>query len=85
MLVLTRKTGEKITILDNIEVSVLEIKGDCVRIGVKAPSVIPVYRTELLESVRSQNIKAAGVAPESAAVLNSTVVKLRSAAAPVVK
>ena len=78
MLVLTRKAGERITILDNIEISVLEVKGDVVKIGVKAPSVVPVYRTELLESVRSQNLKAAGIEPETLADLNSAVITLRS-------
>jgi carbon storage regulator len=63
MLVLSRKVGQKITILDNIELTVLEIKGDVVRLGIKAPSVIPVYRTELLDAVREQNIKAAASAP----------------------
>ena len=63
MLVLSRKIGQKIMILDNIEISVLEIKGDCVRLGIKAPSVIPVYRSELLEAVREQNIKAAASGP----------------------
>jgi carbon storage regulator len=63
MLVLSRKAGQKITILDNIEISVLEIKGDTIRLGIKAPSVIPVYRSELLDAVREQNIKAAASAP----------------------
>ncbi len=63
MLVLTRKKGQKITILDNIEISVLEIKGDSIRLGIKAPSIIPVYRSELLEDVRAQNIMAAANAP----------------------
>ena len=71
MLVLSRKAGQKITILDNIEISVLEIKGDCVRLGIKAPSVIPIYRSELLEAVRAQNLKAAAAAP--ADVLELTV------------
>lgn len=78
MLVLTRKAGERITILDNIEISVLEIKDGCVKIGVKAPSVVPVYRTELLESVRSQNMKAAGIEAGSLDDLKSAVTSLRS-------
>lgn len=73
MLVLTRKPGEKITILDNIEVSILEIKGDSVRVGIKAPSIIPIYRTELLESVRTQNIKAAVNAPASLSELEEVL------------
>lgn len=72
MLVLTRKAGEKITILDNIEISVLAVKGDVVRLGIKAPSIIPIYRSELLEDVRAQNIMAAASAP--ADLLEVTVV-----------
>ncbi len=71
MLVLSRKPGQTITILGNIEVSVLEVRGGQVRLGVKAPSVIPVQRTELLEMVRSQNRKAAGLAPVDIAALKS--------------
>jgi len=62
MLVLTRKAGQSITILDNIEVTILEVHGDSVRIGIKAPSVVPVHRSELLESVRAQNLRAAAAA-----------------------
>ena len=80
MLVLTRKAGQKITILDNIEISVLEIKGDNVRLGIKAPSVIPIYRSELLEAVRTQNIKAAASAPADLLELTAAASGVRSAA-----
>lgn len=64
MLVLTRKAGQSITILDNIEVTILEVRGDSVRIGIKAPSVIPVHRSEIVDSVRAQNQRAAAAAAE---------------------
>ena len=64
MLVLTRKAGQSITILDNIEVTILEVRGDSVRIGIKAPSVIPVHRSEIVDSVRAQNLRAAAAAAE---------------------
>lgn len=58
MLVLTRKAEESITIGNNITVSILEIKGNQVRLGVKAPKDIPVNRTEIYASILSENIKA---------------------------
>jgi len=49
MLVLTRKTGEQIKIGDNIVVTILEVNGNQVRVGIDAPREVPVVRTELLE------------------------------------
>ena len=48
MLILTRKLNESITIGDNIEISVVEIKGDQVKIGINAPREIKVYRKDSL-------------------------------------
>ena len=48
MLVLSRKVGETIVIGENIEVTVVEIQGNKVRLGIKAPRTIPVARSELL-------------------------------------
>ena len=47
MLALSRKKGEAIVINNNIEVTVLEVKGDQVKIGISAPRGVPVYRKEL--------------------------------------
>lgn len=47
MLVLSRKEGEKIRIEDNVVVTVLDIRGDRVRIGIEAPEEIPIYRQEV--------------------------------------
>lgn len=58
MLVLTRKIDESINIGINITVSVLEIKGSQVKIGIKAPKNIPVHRTEVYESIMMENIRA---------------------------
>ena len=51
MLILTRRTGETICIGDDIEVTVLGIKGNQVRIGVKAPSAVEVHRQEIYERI----------------------------------
>ncbi len=59
MLVLARKVGQSIIISDNIELLVIEVRGDQVRLGIQAPREIPVYRKELLEQIRSENVDAA--------------------------
>ncbi|MCX8052610.1 MAG: carbon storage regulator CsrA [Armatimonadetes bacterium] len=59
MLVLARKVGQSIIINDNIELMVIEVRGDQVRLGIEAPKSIPVHRKELLEQIRAQNLKAA--------------------------
>jgi carbon storage regulator len=61
MLVLARKVGQSIVISDNIELLVIEVRGDQVRLGIQAPKSIPVHRKELLEQIRAQNLQAASV------------------------
>ncbi|MUT65016.1 carbon storage regulator CsrA [Paenibacillus sp. NEAU-GSW1] len=58
MLVLTRKKGESLLIGGDIEISVLEIAGDSVRIGIKAPGDIGILRKELYVSVENMNRNA---------------------------
>lgn len=55
MLVLSRKPGEAIVINDNIEILVVEIRGDQTRLGIECPKTIPVHRKELLEQIRAKN------------------------------
>ena len=71
MLVLSRKPGETIRIGEDIEVSVMEVKGDTVRIGITAPRSIPIFRQELLAEVARTNIESVRAAPETMAVLNT--------------
>lgn len=59
MLVLARKVGQSIVISDNIEILVIEVRGDQVRLGIEAPRSIPVHRKELLEQIRAENLEAA--------------------------
>ena len=54
MLVLTRRSNQSIMIGDNIEVSVLSVMGDKVRLGIDAPASIPVFRTEIYLEIQSQ-------------------------------
>ena len=58
MLVLTRKIGEKILIGDNIEVTILDIRGDGIRIGIDAPRGITIQRDEVLRAVEAANQEA---------------------------
>ena len=59
MLVLTRKVDESITIGSDITVSVLEIRGNQVRVGIEAPRHTPVHRTEVYRMIIEENIRAA--------------------------
>ena len=52
MLILTRRVGETVVIGDDVTVTVLGIKGNQVRIGVKAPKDVPVHREEIFERIR---------------------------------
>ncbi|WP_438316050.1 carbon storage regulator CsrA [Sporosarcina sp. FA9] len=58
MLVLSRKPGETIQISDNIEIRILEVKGDTVRIGIEAPKSVDILRGELVQSISDSNTEA---------------------------
>lgn len=55
MLALSRKQGESIMVGNNIEVTVLEIKGEQIKLGINAPKSIPVYRKELYTQIQEAN------------------------------
>ena len=59
MLVLTRKVGEEIRIGEDIVISIVEIKGGHVRVGIKAPSSVPIHRGEIYAKVMEENRLAA--------------------------
>ena len=58
MLALSRKQGESIVIGNNIEITVLEAKGDQVKIGISAPMSVPVYRKEIYAQIQEENREA---------------------------
>ena len=58
MLVLTRKANQSIMIGDNIEVSVLSVLGEKVRLGIQAPRDVPVFRKEVFLEIQAQNLEA---------------------------
>jgi carbon storage regulator len=56
MLILTRKQGESITIGDNIKVTILDVKGKYVRVGVEAPRELAVHRQEILPNDKKNDV-----------------------------
>ncbi len=66
MLALARKINESIVINDNIEVTLLEIKGDQVKLGISAPKSVPIYRKELYTQIQESNAEAAKSADPAA-------------------
>ncbi len=61
MLALTRKKGEALVINNNIEITVLDIRGDQVKIGISAPKDVPIYRKEVYLQIRKENEAAISV------------------------
>lgn len=66
MLVLTRKLGESIAIDDNIKITVVQIKGKQVRLGIQAPSDTKIHREEVYVAIQDQNKAATQAPPDSA-------------------
>ena len=64
MLILARKVNERIVIGEDVQVSIVDIKGDQVKIGIDAPKSVKVYRYEVFEAIHEQNRAAASSATE---------------------
>ena len=64
MLVLSRQKNQTIMIGDNIEITIVDIRGDKVRIGIAAPAKIPVHRKEVYEAIKQENKEAANITLE---------------------
>ncbi len=71
MLVLSRQRDETIMIGDDIEITVVDIRGDKVRLGINAPARIAVHRKEVYEAIRAENERAAGLAGNELTALNA--------------
>lgn len=67
MLVLSRQRDQTIMIGDDIEITVVDIRGDKVRLGINAPSEVPVHRKEVYDAIKRENREAASVKPEDIA------------------
>ena len=55
MLALTRKKGEALMINNNVEITILEVRGDQVKIGIEAPKDVPIYRKEVYLQIQEEN------------------------------
>mgnify|MGYP001158133414 CR=1 FL=1 len=61
MLVLSRHRDEAIMIGDEVEITIVDIRGDKVRVGINAPSSVPVHRREIYEAIREENEQASSL------------------------
>ncbi len=64
MLVLSRKKGESIMIGDHVEVKIISVDGDQVKLGIVAPKSVKVHRSEIFEAIQEQNKEALAVTPD---------------------
>jgi len=75
MLILTRKSDEAIRIDKDVKITVVEIRGNQVRLGIEAPGEIPVYREEIYLKVKNENILSSDTSIESFKKLNQIIHK----------
>jgi carbon storage regulator len=64
MLILARRLNESIMIGDQIEISIVDIKGDQIKLGIRAPAQVKVYRKEVYQAIQRENLAAAKSAPD---------------------
>jgi carbon storage regulator len=64
MLVLSRQRDESIMIGDNIVVTIVDVRGDKVRLGIEAPTEVPVHRQEVYEAIQRENRRASKLQPK---------------------
>jgi carbon storage regulator len=76
VLVLSRRSHESIRIGDTIVVTVLEVRGDHVRLGIDAPNDVEVHRQEVYEAIQSANVSAASPTPVAVAAAASALRQL---------
>ena len=55
MLALTRKKGEALMVNNNVEITILEVRGDQVKVGISAPKEVPIYRKEVYLQIQAEN------------------------------
>lgn len=75
MLILTRKVGESVAIGDDIQVSVIEIKGSQVKLGIRAPRDVTVHREEIYLKIQDENRRAAQVSTEALGSVEELLLK----------
>ncbi len=70
MLALSRKPGESVVIGNDIEITILEVKGEQVKVGIKAPQSVAIYRKELFEQIQESNREASKISEDAMKNLN---------------
>ena len=75
MLVLSRRVGESIVVGDDVTITVLEVRGDVVRIGIDAPRSVSVHRAELLAELAASNQESASPSQDAVASLSEQLAK----------
>lgn len=75
MLVLSRQRDESIIIGDNIVITIVDIRGDKVRLGINAPTEIPVHRREVYEAIQRENLRASRLDPSDTKDLGKSVTR----------
>ena len=65
MLILTRKTNQSLMIGDDIEIKIVQVKGDQIMIGINAPAEVGIYRKEVYLAIKEENAKAGQVEAKS--------------------
>ncbi|WGL51895.1 carbon storage regulator CsrA [Nocardioides sp. BP30] len=77
MLVLSRRVGESVVIGDEVTITVLEVRGDVVRVGIDAPRSVSVHRAELLQELADTNQESASPSQDAVASLAEALRKRR--------
>ena len=73
MLILTRRVGESIVVGDDIVITVFEVRGDSVRIGIEAPRTVKVHREEVYNELQAANEQAVASTDEAVAALQTAL------------
>ncbi len=81
MLILTRRVGESVMIGDDITLTVVEVRGDAIRLGIDAPRNVDVHREEVYRELKAANQRAASPSDDAVAALKALVDPADAAAA----
>lgn len=73
MLVLSRKINQSIVIGDNIEIMLVDIRGDQIKLGINAPKNVKIFRKEVYEEIENQNLEASKASANEISILKSFV------------
>ena len=82
MLVLSRQRDESIMIGDNIVITIVDIRGDKVRLGINAPAEIPVHRQEVYDAIQRENLRASRLEPRDTQALSKPSARPQGGAKP---